>query len=59
MFSLNDLPLLGVTWTTFDTKEEAEEFCLWAEHKTQYDEHPVEGEITFEDGVYTVKLRNW
>lgn len=59
MFSLNDLPCLVSEWNTFDTKEEAEEFCLWAEHKTQYDEHPIECDIIFEDGVYRIKLRNW
>jgi len=59
MFSENSLPCLDARWNTFDTKEEAEEFCLWAEHMTQYDEHPIECFITLEDGVYTIKLRNW
>lgn len=64
MFSPNQLPILGVTWTPFETESEALRFATWAEQSTANDEYPCDAFVLYEEDAiegerYVVKVRNW
>lgn len=57
------LPILGITWTRFDTESEAKAFAKWAERVTRNATYPCEAFVSDcagENGIqWEVKVRNW
>jgi len=63
-FDRNMLPLLGVTWRRFATRNEALRFARWAERETRNDEYPCDAYIMRDDILpdgekWEVKVTNW
>lgn len=63
-FSRNMLPILGVTFHSFATQEEATAFAEWAERETKGSERPCDALVIHdpdrpEGDQYEVKVSNW
>lgn len=53
------LPVLGVTWTRFDTEKDARQFATWAERATLRADYPCESFCYRDEDHWEVKVRNW